>query len=278
MRSQFEFLGNALIGQYIPRYSWFHVRDPRARLLAFFCVMVGVVFSQNIAGLLLGFLIIITQYLVAHLPFKPVWKSFLRALPFILILAVLQVILTPETETSSVLFTIIGLDILQTGVMSALILLIRFAALIALLNAIVMSISTSQITAALFHLFKPLENLGFPVNDLTMVTQITLRYIPLVAQIAEKTAKAQAARGGDWERRGFNPIKQAKMVLPLIVPIIVMSLKRAETMATAMESRGFNAADERSSYYELAFNWQDAFLIGFSLFFCALMLLSGMIF
>ena len=278
MRSQFEFLGNTLIGQYIPRHSWFHVRDPRARLLAFFCVMVGVVFSQNIAGLLLGFLIIIAQYLVARLPLKPAWKSLLRAVPFILIFAVLQVILTPKTETSLVLFTLFGLDILQTGLMSALILLIRFAALITLLNAIVMSISTSQITAALFHLFKPLENLGFPVNDLTMVTQITLRYIPLVAQIAEKTAKAQAARGGDWEHRGFNPIKQAKMALPLIIPIIVMSLKRAETMAVAMESRGFNAVDKRSSYYELAFNWQDAFLIGFSLLICAVMLLSGMVF
>ena len=108
------------------------------------------------------------------------------------------------------LFTLFGLEVFQASVLGALILLLRFIALICLLNAVVMTISTSQITAALFYFFKPFEKLGFPVNDLTMVMQITLRFIPLVAQITEKTAKAQAARGGNWEQRGFNPIKQAK--------------------------------------------------------------------
>jgi len=115
----------------------------------------------------------------------------------------------------------------------------KFIVLILLINAIVMSLSTSQITTALFYLLKPFEKIGFPVNDLTMVVQVTLRFLPIIAQTAEKTAKAQASRGGDWEQKGFNPIRQAKRVVPLIVPLIVGSLKRAETMALAMESRGF---------------------------------------
>jgi energy-coupling factor transport system permease protein len=76
--------------------------------------------------------------------------------------------------------------------------------------------------------------------------------------MAEKIAKAQAARGGDWEQRGFNPVRQAKRVLPLIVPLMVSSLRRAETMALAMESRGFNAGVKRSSFYELKFSGLDA--------------------
>jgi energy-coupling factor transport system permease protein len=112
------------------------------------------------------------------------------------------------------------------------------------------------------------------VNDLLMVVQITMRYLPLIAQTAEKIAKAQAARGGDWEQRGFNPIRQAKRILPLIVPLIVNSLKRAETMALAMESRGFNAGETRSSYYALKFLWMDgAFLLSTTII-CALMIFS----
>ncbi|MDW7755964.1 MAG: energy-coupling factor transporter transmembrane component T, partial [Brevefilum sp.] len=86
-------------------------------------------------------------------------------------------------------------------------------------------------------------------------------YLPLIAQTAEKIAKAQASRGGDWDQRGFNPIRQAKRVLPLIVPLFVNSLKRAETMALAMESRGFNAAEKRSSFYALTFTWVDGLFL-----------------
>lgn len=277
MSSRFEFLGNTTIGQYIPSGSWFHQRDPRARLLAFVTLFIGIIFTPDIWGLGLGLLVVLVMYLIAQLPFKPSWQAIKKALPFLFILAILQVFLVPKGESPRVIWNIFGLDITQAGLMSSILLLTRFIILITLINGFIMSLSTSQITAAMFHLLKPIEGLGFPVNDLTMVVQITLRYIPIVAQIGEKTAKAQAARGGDWEKHGFNPIRQAKRVLPLIVPLMVTSLKRAETMALAMESRGFNAAEKRSSFYALTFTWQDGLLLVISLLLAALMALSGIL-
>jgi energy-coupling factor transport system permease protein len=261
MSSKFEFLGNILLGQYIPRESWLHHRDPRSKLMALLLIFFSLVFVQDIIGLGLGLIIVLIIYLVARLPFRSTWRSTIRALPFVVILALLQIIFMKTSSDSQILFEIFGKSIHVDALMSSVILVFRFILLIALVNAIVMTLSTSQITTALFHLLRPLEKIGFPANDITMITQITLRYIPLVAQIAEKTVKAQAARGGDWEKRGFNPIKQAKMVLPLIVPVIISSLRRAETMAIAMESRGFNAAKKRSSYYELSFTLQDGALL-----------------
>jgi len=261
MSSKFEFLGNTLLGQYIPRESWLHQRDPRSKLMALLLIFFSLVFVQDLIGLGLGLIIVLIIYLVARLPFRSTWRSIIRALPFVVILALLQIIFMKNISDSQILFEIFGKSIHVDALMSSVILVFRFILLIALVNAIVMTLSTSQITTALFHLLRPLEKIGFPANDITMITQITLRYIPLVAQIAEKTVKAQAARGGDWEKRGFNPIKQAKMVLPLVVPVIVTSLRRAETMAIAMESRGFNAAKQRSSYYELSFTLQDGALL-----------------
>jgi energy-coupling factor transport system permease protein len=278
MRNKFEFMGNTLLGQYIPRKSWLHQRDPRARLIVFLLFFLSVIFTSDLLGLGLGFLSVILIYLAARLPFKPAWQSILRAFPFVLILALLQIIFMQKTVHSTVLHTIFGLAITKNALESAGLLVLRFFVLIALLNSVVMSISTSQITTALFYLLKPFEKIGFPVNDLIMIIQITLRYIPLVAQIAEKTAKAQAARGGDWEQRGFNPIRQAKMILPLFIPIFVISLRRAETMAIAMESRGFNAAKQRSSYYELSFTYQDSILLFLSLVVSILMILSSAVY
>jgi energy-coupling factor transport system permease protein len=274
MSSRFEFLGSTAIGQYIPRQSWFHQRDPRARLIGYLFLFTAILFTPDFLGLAVGFAVIALIYLSAKLPIKNTWDGIKRALPFILILAILQIFLSKPSQNDPRLFTFLGIEIATPAARSAAMLIFRFIALISHLNAVVMSLSTSQITTALFHLLKPLEKLAFPVNDLTMIVQVTLRYLPLVAQIAEKTAKAQASRGGDWEQRGFNPIRQAKRVIPLIVPIIVTSLKRAETMALAMESRGFNASQARSSFYELKFSLMDGlFLLG-SLVVSALILAS----
>lgn len=277
MSSRYEFLGSTAVGQYIDRESWFHHRDPRARLIVFVLMLVGSLFAPNLWGLSLSFLLILLIYFFGKLPIKPALRGVRRALPFILILIVLQILFAAPTESDVILWEWIGIEITQDILYNAVLLINRFIVLIMLINALVMSISTSQISAALFHLLKPLEKIGFPVNDLTMVIQITLRYIPLVAQSAEKIAKAQASRGGDWEQRGFNPIRQAKRVLPLIIPIIINSLKQAETMAVAMESRGFNAADKRSSYYQLTFNWQDGLFILVMIMLSTVIILSGKI-
>ncbi|MDY6846817.1 MAG: energy-coupling factor transporter transmembrane component T [Chloroflexota bacterium] len=278
MSSRFEFLGSTSLGQYIPRDSWFHTRDPRARLISFVIIFVAVIFTPNTWGLLLGIFFITSLYFLAHLPIKSTWAGIRRALPFIIILAILQIIFFRTAENMTYHWKIFGIGISQEALFSALNLILRFLVLIIVLNAFVMSLSTSQVTAALFHLLKPFDRIGLPVNDLTMVIQIAMRYLPLIAQIAEKTAKAQAARGADWEQKGFNPIKQAKRVLPLIVPLIVNSLKRAETMAVAMESRGFNAGQKRSSFHNLVYTWEDGLLILTTLLLSSLMLFSSYIF
>jgi len=278
MSSRFEFLGNATLGQYIPRESWFHKQDPRARLISILLIFTSIIFTPGLLGLILGLISVGFLYYLAKLPLKNTWSSIKRALPFILILAILQILFHQAAEGEIILWEILGLEISQKALIDALILIIRFIVLIILLNAFVMSLSTSQVTAAIYHLFKPLENLGFPVNDLTMVVQITMRYLPLIAQLAEKTTKAQAARGADWEQRGFNPIKQAKRVFPLIVPLIVNSLKRAEIMALAMESRGFYAGQKRSSFHVLQFTWADIALVTISFLLSLVIVFIGRLF
>ena len=272
MNSRFEFLGNTAIGQYIPRDSLIHCLDPRARLLIYLALFTGVVFTPRISGLFLGLGMVLLLYILAKIPVKPGWQSFKRALPFLLILAVLQIILGTITHTDVILGNVVGIIVTQRAAFNAGMLLTRFFILIFLLNWYAMTLSTSQVTSALFYLLKPLEKLNFPINDLTAVVQITMRFLPMIAQSAEKIAKAQAARGGDWEQKGFNPIRQAKRVLPLIVPLMVNSLKRAETMALAMESRGFNAAVARSSFYTLKFTLLDGVFLLIALLVSLLML------
>ncbi len=257
MTKQFEFMGDASLGQYIPRDSWFHARDPRARLITYGVLLFAATFTRTFVGLGLSLFVSIIIYGIALIQIKPTLKAILKALPFLLLLSLFQFFLTPGEP----LLTVMGLSITRAGLIQSGLLILRFLVLIFLLNALVMTLSTAQMSAALFYLLKPLSHVGFPVNDLTMVVQVTLRFIPLIAQSAEKIAKAQAARGADWDQRGFNPIQQARRVVPLIVPLVVNSLHNAETMAIAMDSRGFNAAEERSSFYALNFQALDGMMV-----------------
>jgi energy-coupling factor transport system permease protein len=245
--------------------------------MSFLVLLTGTIFSKTLWGLGIGLICVLIIYFLAKLPIKSTLRIILKAIPFILILIVLQVAFSRPVETDKIIWEWAGIRITNIVLWHAIILFSRFIVLIFLINAFVMSLSTSQITSALFYLLKPLEKIRFPVNDLTMVVQITLRYIPMVAQRAEKIAKAQASRGADWDQHGFNPIKQAKRVFPLIIPIIINSLKQAEVMAVAMESRGFNAAEKRSSYYELDFNWLDGLLIISAILLSIAMLLMGIL-
>jgi energy-coupling factor transport system permease protein len=274
MSSRFNFIGSTALGQYFPTSSWFHQRDPRARLLGISILFIGVLFAPHPIALTLGLISGLGIYLLAGIPFKPAWNGIKRSLIFIIILVILQILFGTPLADEDVIWQFIGIEITASILTNAFMLIYRFVVMIILINGLVMTISTAQITAALFHLLKPFERIGFPVNDLTMVVQITLRYLPLVAQIAEKITKAQASRGGDWEKRGFSPIQQAKRILPLIIPIIINSLKKAEIMALAMESRGFNAAEKRSSFYALNFAFQDAILIILCLLLSSLMIIS----
>jgi energy-coupling factor transport system permease protein len=83
----------------------------------------------------------------------------------------------------------------------------------------------------------PLKRFGFPAHEFSLMITCALRFVPIVAGELESIVKAQASRGGDFGRSGFNPIKKARAYLPLFVPLVVRTLERAEALAEAMEAR-----------------------------------------
>jgi energy-coupling factor transport system permease protein len=109
-------------------------------------------------------------------------------------------------------------------------------------------------------LLSPLNKLGFHTMDLVMTFQVAMRFLPLLAQSAERVAKAQASRGAEWGTKA-GLITQVKRVIPLIVPLMLISLRRAETMALAMDARAYGINDHRTSMYELKFTWKDGVIL-----------------
>lgn len=254
--NEFEFLRDLPIGQYIPQDSLVHRLDPRARILAFTLLILALTFTPHTVGLVLGLAAGGAGWGLARLHPGPAIKGWRTALPFLVFLAILQVIFNVGPDTGAVVLQTSWITITSHDVMAGVNLIIRFSAFITILGLASSVLSASDITRGSEALLRPLKRLGFPAHDFVMVVQVTLRFFPLLAQTAERIAKAQASRGADWNARG-NIIARARRTAPLLVPLFVVSLRRAENLALAMDARAYGSGPDRSSMVELRFTRTD---------------------
>ena len=267
--SNFEFMQHMTFGQYLPTGSFVHRLDARARIIIFTALLLAVSIVQSWQGLIFSLLLACFGLVLARIPLKYAFKGLLPPLPFLLILAALQVFMRSRgTETA--LFEFWLLRFTTSGLLDGSILLLRFASLVLCLSLFSFSLSISELLLGLHLLLRPLGRLGLPVEDLVLVVQVTLRFIPFLTQSAERIVKAQASRGAAWGKGSGGLLQRVRQALPMIVPLFINSLRRAENLALAMDARGYGGSAARTSMYELHFRFVDWLVIGMSLLLLAL--------
>lgn len=89
---------------------------------------------------------------------------------------------------------------------------------------------------------------------------LALRWVPEVYQTALQVKEAQEVRGLAWEEGG--PWTRLKRYLPLLVPIFLLTLRRTQTMAWALEGRGFQAQRQRTYLLEIRMAPRDWLALG----------------
>ena len=85
---------------------------------------------------------------------------------------------------------------------------------------------------------------------------IALRFIPTLLRQLDDLIKAQRARRADLRMR--DPMKLGQAIPPLVVPLFVLSFRRAEDLAVAMTSRCYRGGEGRTRYRETRFAARDA--------------------
>ncbi len=277
--NDFEFQRFVTIGQYLPTGSVIHHLDPRVRLVAGALLLLAITFSPHPVGLSIALLTILGTLKLAQVPLKYALRGLLPPLPFMLFLALLQGFFgfqrSPTTLAGTLTFQLelfnahLQLLIPWSRILGPLMLLMRFAALILGISLISFCISTTELVRGLASLLKPLRRLGLSTHDFILMTQVALHFLPILAREAEHIAKAQASRGAEWgitSKKGsgrglFKLLARVRQALPLLVPLFLTALHRAENLALTMEARGYSATIDpeatRSSMVTLHFRWKD---------------------
>jgi len=96
---------------------------------------------------------------------------------------------------------------------------------------------------------------------------LAIRFVPTLGQEAQNVREAQMVRGLELQKG--NIIKKIKNFIPIIIPLIVLSIQRALVVAESLESRAFGAVKKRTYLYPLKLKISDYFII---------LLLTGLLF
>jgi energy-coupling factor transport system permease protein len=82
-----------------------------------------------------------------------------------------------------------------------------------------------------------------------------VRFVPVLAREAQTIMDAQKSRGLELEKGGF--MKRIRNYVPILIPLIVSSIRRSLELAEAMETRAFGAKKHRTSLYALKITRED---------------------
>ena len=115
--------------------------------------------------------------------------------------------------------------------------------------------SPLTLTDGLEVLMRPLKKIKVPVHELAMMMSIALKFIPILIEETDKIMSAQKARGADFETG--NIIQRAKAMIPILIPLFISALRRAEELAIAMESRCYHGDDGRTRMKQLVLEKRD---------------------
>lgn len=96
---------------------------------------------------------------------------------------------------------------------------------------------------------------------------LALRYIPDIQREYHDISIAQQARGLEMSSRKQSLFKRLKNASSMLFPLIISSMDRIETVANAMQLRGFGKNKRRTWYSARPFRATDYISIGISVLF-----------
>lgn len=242
-----EFFRDISIGQYVDTGSRLHAFAPGTKYLGLFALAGVALAAPSPLGVLLPFIVAFGLARAAHVGQSFLLRGLRMALPFFVILVVFQFLFSWSADGSPLLFALgpfrITLRVLWTG----LLLVVRGAAMIAVVSLFTSVTSESEILEGVETGLRPFGKLGLPVHLLSLAIGSAVRFVPIIAGELESIVKAQACRGADFGSERKGPIARARAWLPLFVPVTIRALERAELLAEAMEARCYTGVGRVSN-------------------------------
>jgi energy-coupling factor transport system permease protein len=240
-----------LPGMYVAADSALHRLDPRVKMGAALLLMAMPFAAQSLASTLLISAFVAAVALLSAAPLPALLRTLRSVFWLGCFMAAFQIFTTPGQP----LVALGGIAVTREGVLAGAVQTYRLCLLVIVASLLTFTTSPARLAHGVEALLGPLARAGLPVRELALVLTIALRFVPVFFDEIEKIARAQQARGADL--RSGGPWRRLRNWVPVFVPIFVIAFRRAEELATAMEARGFRAAQHRTRMVQLRLTGQD---------------------
>jgi energy-coupling factor transport system permease protein len=257
----FEFQRSIPFTEFTENGSWLQKRDPGAYLFGFVIFFIGVLITHSWIVITAGFILCLVGIWLSKIQISIYLRGLIKALPFILIVAVINLFINPAKDNSEIILQYWIINISIQDVSESLLLVSRFVIFLLAISLTTANFSISRFIHGLEDVLSPLTWLKIPIQDLIVSVEIAIRYIPLLTLTAERIAKAQASRGATWGTSKGKIQDKIRQVLPLIVPLFLQSFQKADKIALAMDARGYGLIKKRSRYQTSRVKFGDVIYI-----------------
>ena len=212
--------------KFLKKETFVHNLDPRVKLLFAIIYTINAILFNEIVPLLLLFLSLLPLIFVGKL-FR-MWFNSIRGMSFLYILIIIL----------NTLF--ISLDF-------AIAMILRISIMISAFSIFFLTVDPNSLALSLISMKIPYE-FAFSFS-------LAFRFVPTIALEAQNIIDAQQSRGYEMQQKGL--INQVKNLFPLLVPLIISSIKRAFNVAEALESRAFGSNNDRTFYFTIKYTYKD---------------------
>ncbi len=246
-------LKDITIGKYVESDSPVHRLDPRTKFLGTVVLMTAVLIADGFAPLLAFSIFLIFTVALSKLPAAMIVRNLRPFIWLFFFTLAMHALMTPGSVL--VELPLANAAISREGLYQGAFFTVRLSLVITTAALMTLTTAPVELTDGLERLLNPLRIVGFPAHEMAMLVTISLRFVPVLIEEAERLYKAQLARGADF---GGNPIQRLRRLIPLLVPLFISAFGRADRLALAMESRCYRGGIERTNYRELRFHQGDA--------------------
>lgn len=245
-------LSGITVGRYYPGSSFLHKADPRTKIIASFAFVIAIFIVHGIAPSTLLAAVLLTGIVFAGVP--ATW--FLRSLQPLLALVLITFFFQLFFRGTEELWRLGPVAIYREGLVEGTFVVLRLMLLVLSGSLLTFTTPPVLLTDAFGRLLSPLEKIRIPAYELALMMTIALRFIPTLLMELDRIIKAQRARGAGIGHGG--PVSRARAVMPVLVPLFIMSFRHADELALAMESRCYRGGRGRTVRRRLEFGWRDA--------------------
>jgi energy-coupling factor transport system permease protein len=230
---------------YLPRDSWLHRMDPRAKLwVVLLAAMVGLMYRNIsvLAGLLVFAHLIL---LSAQIPMERLRWLWARLAPLLLMILVLQPLFAPGPGPD--LFRLGPIRLTVSGLLDGVSFALRAAAL-AFVAAVLMLTTDPTL------LVRGLVKLGLPY-PWGLTVGLAIRYLPTTFGLFAAISEAQQARGWIVDQGGF--LHRVRSYVPILVATIIAALRLSDNLGMALAARGLGYPAQRTTLHDIHFRPAD---------------------